>query len=472
MRIGILYICTGRYSMFWGKFYKSAERYLTQGYPCIREYYVFTDAPSVYGEKENGHIHRIYQENLGWPRNTLMRFHMFLRIKEQLERETDYLYFFNANMQFRVPVGKEFLPDDLSNGLVGCIHPGYCKNTNLEFAYDRNPVSTAYIPIGAGEFYYAGGLNGGTTEAFLKMSETIRDNINKDDEKGVIALWHDESHINRYFLDNPPKRLSPAYCYPEGCELPFPEIIRLFDKGKILGGHAYLRGGKIGIRGYLSFYLTQIKCMIRSFYYNMKCVVRKRIIKCMRMLRFLFTYKVYYYLKYNKRCLISRQCSLTTKGTGRLVLMPKGYIYMSKRWSEILIQGELIISGSFDLRRVEIWVMEKACLSVGSVFINTGSVIECTCHISIGDNCLIGRDVLIRDSDGHFIDNNLVGFAAPVIIEDHVWIASKAIILKGVRIGKGAIVAAGSVVTRDVPAGCLVAGVPAKVIRENVTWKA
>ena len=222
---------------------------------------MFTDAASLYGEKENKHIHRINQENLGWPRNTLMRYQMFLRIREQLERETDYLYFFNSNMQFRVSVGKEFLPDDLSNGLVGCIHPGYCKNTNLEFTYDRNPVSTAYIPIGVGEFYYAGGLNGGTTEAFLKMSETILNNIQEDDKKGVIALWHDESHINRYFLDNPPKRLSPAYCYPEGWKLPYSEIIRLFDKSNILGGHAYLRGEKIGVKDYLCFCMQKIRRM-------------------------------------------------------------------------------------------------------------------------------------------------------------------------------------------------------------------
>lgn len=266
MKIGILYICTGRYSIFWEKFYQSAERYLMQGYPGIREYYVFTDAPFLYGEKENKHIHRIYQENLGWPQNTLMRFHMFLRIREQLERETDYLYFFNANMQFRRPVGKEFLPDDLSNGLVGCIHPTHYKKTNIEFTYDRNPVSTAYIPTGAGEFYYAGGLNGGTTDAFLKMSETILHNIQEDDKKGVIALWHDESHINRYFLDNPPKRLSPAYCYLEGRKFPFQEIIRLLDKGLILGSHAYLRGEKeIVVIDYLLFYVRKIKKMIRPF---------------------------------------------------------------------------------------------------------------------------------------------------------------------------------------------------------------
>lgn len=268
MRIGILYICTGRYTIFWKKFYQSAERYFMQGYPCIREYYVFTDAPALYGEKKNGHIHRIYQENLGWPGNTLMRFHMFLGIREQLERETDYLFFFNSNMQFRVPVGKEFFPDDNSNGLAGCIHPDYYDKTNLEFTYDRNPASTACIPKGEGEFYFAGGLNGGRTRAYLKMSETIRDNINEDDKKGVIALWHDESHINRYFLDNPPKRLSPAYCYPEGWKLPYPEIIRLLEKKLILGGHAYLRGGQIGFKDYLCFFEKKIKKIIKSVLHN------------------------------------------------------------------------------------------------------------------------------------------------------------------------------------------------------------
>ena len=59
----------------------------------------------------------------------------------------------------------------------------------------------------------------------------------------------------------------------------------------------------------------------------------------------------------------------------------------------------------------------------------------------------------------------------PVHIGNHVWIGRSAIILKGVTIGAGAIVGAGSVVTRDVPARSLVAGNPAKVIKENVEWE-
>lgn len=56
MKIGILYICTGTYDFFWKSFYQSAECYFFQGYPKIREYFVFTDAPSIYGEEIDPHL--------------------------------------------------------------------------------------------------------------------------------------------------------------------------------------------------------------------------------------------------------------------------------------------------------------------------------------------------------------------------------------------------------------------------------
>lgn len=93
MRIGILYICTGKYDIFGKHFTLSAERYFLQDQSFILEYYVFTDSPKLYDEDNNKHIHRIKQKNLGWPDNTLKRFHIFLRIKQQLLQETDFLFF-------------------------------------------------------------------------------------------------------------------------------------------------------------------------------------------------------------------------------------------------------------------------------------------------------------------------------------------------------------------------------------------
>ena len=74
--------------------------------------------------------------------------------------------------------------------------------------------------FGEGKMYYAGGFNGGKPEHFLKMSQTIVDNVEKDWEKGLIAVWHDESHMNRYLIDNPPTvELNPSYCYPEAARI-------------------------------------------------------------------------------------------------------------------------------------------------------------------------------------------------------------------------------------------------------------
>lgn len=93
--------------------------------------------------------------------------------------------------------------------------------------------------------------------------------------------------------------------------------------------------------------------------------------------------------------------------------------------------------------------------------------------IKIGNNVAIGPYVRIRDSDSH--DFEYPGYnkpnTAPIIIEDHVWIALGVTILKGVTIGEGAVIAAGSVVNKSIPPHCLAGGNPAKVLRENVDWK-
>jgi acetyltransferase-like isoleucine patch superfamily enzyme len=94
--------------------------------------------------------------------------------------------------------------------------------------------------------------------------------------------------------------------------------------------------------------------------------------------------------------------------------------------------------------------------------------------ITIGEHCLLAGGVTVRDIDGHHSDAlarresqpQPPEAVAPVIIGDDVWIGAGAIILKGVTIGERAIVGAGAVVTRNVPADCIVAGNPARVVRE------
>jgi hypothetical protein len=81
-KIGILYICTGKYNILWKDFYLSAEQYLLRNSEV--HYFVFTDADDIFDEDHNPRIHKIYQKNLGWPDNTLKRFHIFQGIEGEL----------------------------------------------------------------------------------------------------------------------------------------------------------------------------------------------------------------------------------------------------------------------------------------------------------------------------------------------------------------------------------------------------
>lgn len=111
-------------------------------------------------------------------------------------------------------------------------------------------------------------------------------------------------------------------------------------------------------------------------------------------------------------------------------------------------------------------------MTIGNCLINNKCAIMCRKQISIGNNTDIAAGVLIQDYDGHvLLPNTRETSALPISIGNNVWIGANSVILKGVTIGEGAVVAAGSIVTKDVPPKCLVGGVPAKIIRENIEWE-
>lgn len=91
--------------------------------------------------------------------------------------------------------------------------------------------------------------------------------------------------------------------------------------------------------------------------------------------------------------------------------------------------------------------------------------------VTIGDNVKVGACVLITDTDAHPLDylarrtSNDGTKSAPIVIEDDVWVGAHSIILKGVTIGARSIIGAGSVVTKNIPADCVAAGNPCKVIK-------
>lgn len=119
------------------------------------------------------------------------------------------------------------------------------------------------------------------------------------------------------------------------------------------------------------------------------------------------------------------------------------------------------------LARTQLSAGPGARLVIGAdTFINSGAVLSARSEVVVGARCQIATGVTVMDSDFHGVDDrDSTGKTAPILIEDDVWLATRAIILKGVRIGRGSVVAAGAVVTRDVPPYTLVGGVPARTIR-------
>lgn len=198
--VGLLIVATGKYIDFVPSLIASARKHFCTNHDVT--YFVFTD-----GQIEGEDIVRIQQERLGWPYDTLMRLSMY-DYHADLFHDMDYLFATDADMRFESEVGDEILSDR-----VATQHPGYVGRRGT---YESRRQSTAYVDQSEGSHYFAGGFNGGSREEFLKMAHTITENIQKDLEKNIIAVWHDESHINRYFISNPPTCiLSPAYCYPE-----------------------------------------------------------------------------------------------------------------------------------------------------------------------------------------------------------------------------------------------------------------
>lgn len=142
----------------------------------------------------------------------------------------------------------------------------------------------------------------------------------------------------------------------------------------------------------------------------------------------------------------------------RLILHPN---------SRLVCKGHI---QSFEAVRIE--CLPNAVLEIGNrSYINHDSEIRCREYISIGNNVSIAYGVRIQDSDYHTVyddDNTPKPETKPIVIDDDVWIGADATIMKGVTIGEGCVVAARSVVVKSAPPHSLIAGNPARIIKQDI----
>lgn len=218
--VGLCIMATGKYVYFVEPLIRSADRFFLPGHLCT--YFVFTDR--INDLPKHPHIVPVYQKRLGWPYDSMMRMAVYLQHKE-LFNSMDYLFACDADMKFVDYVGGEILHDR-----VGTLHPGF---VNKRGSYDQNPQSKAYVNPHEGTHYFAGGFYGGSHDNFINLLEAVSTNIQEDLSRNIVALWHDESHLNRYFIDHKPTcMLNTSYCYPEGLSLTTPPRLVALNKCK------------------------------------------------------------------------------------------------------------------------------------------------------------------------------------------------------------------------------------------------
>ncbi|XP_037831138.1 N-acetyllactosaminide alpha-1,3-galactosyltransferase-like isoform X2 [Kryptolebias marmoratus] len=191
-------------------FLKSSEHYFMLGLPV--SYYVFTDTPEKVPNIELGPQRRLkvikVEKYTRWQDISMMRMKIISdTIESDIRHRCTHVFCFDVDQVFTGRFGPEALGDSVAQ-----LHAGYYRSPKNLRTYDNNPKSKAYMETG--DFYYHAAVFGGTWKRVKALTDACYKGIVEDKENNVEALWHDESHLNKYFyLHKPSRILSPEYCW-------------------------------------------------------------------------------------------------------------------------------------------------------------------------------------------------------------------------------------------------------------------
>lgn len=205
--INVLVLASGeRHSAFAKKMIASVEKYFCVG--ISKKFIIFTDNPKLFIGFNQSTIVKI--DYLPKPLITLMRFHYFLRVKD-LIGDNDLVYYIDSDMEIVKNINiKEIKPDE-ENQYVVVQHPWAVSEEN-QWILCQNKESTAFVQNV--KTYYQGCFYGAQKKDFYKLVEECNYNINKDLDNRLIAVWHDESHLNKYLHSKNVKTLDYSYAMP------------------------------------------------------------------------------------------------------------------------------------------------------------------------------------------------------------------------------------------------------------------
>jgi histo-blood group ABO system transferase len=222
MKICIITIATNKYIQFVERLLDNIEENFLNGHniQCL----LFTD----HEVETSDNVKVSFIGHKPWPEPALKKYN-YINSESEYLKDFDYLYLFDADIAIVDTVGEEVLQD-----LVGVLHPYKIFEQKQIYPYEKRKQSTAYVADEKHDKYYAAAFVGGKSENFLQMAKVISERVNEDERNNIVAKWHDESHLNKYFNENPPTALSPSYMFPgdlkDPLKYPFKPIIIALDK--------------------------------------------------------------------------------------------------------------------------------------------------------------------------------------------------------------------------------------------------
>jgi hypothetical protein len=204
-RVGFFLIGTGKYIQLTSKLIDSMENYFCtkkRTFDVYVHYFILTDdlkfTPNISRANLNRNFSIIYQKQLDWPMSTLLRFENILKNSNLINFASfDYLYWLDSDMKM-----VDYICEDIFGDLVGTQHPMFYKSSDSYPYESSNTKSKAFLEQHHRyeNPYYVGSFYGGTGDEMHKLLTTCNESIQYDFQElnEFIAVWHDESHLNKY----------------------------------------------------------------------------------------------------------------------------------------------------------------------------------------------------------------------------------------------------------------------------------
>lgn len=258
-RVGVFSVATNLYFEYWADMVRSADAKLLPG--TKKTFYVFTDQPrsalQLGGELSESQVVAFEIPSYGWPDATLKRYDLVCQHASEMVE--DILLYIDADMIVMRDI-YDLRESSWKEGLAMVRHPGYRRppfpsrvgfylrqprvfvadlkvlaSVGALGAWEERHESRAYVRRHHRKSYVYGAIWMGRREQLVAMCTELARDVEYDLRNGVVAVWHDESHLNRYFADNGPGLLDSDFAHVQG--LPnlrgLEPLIAAVDKGTV-----------------------------------------------------------------------------------------------------------------------------------------------------------------------------------------------------------------------------------------------